>query len=103
MCTGYQEEDIDISNPGSFLCVLENYVLDQDGVPVQDHHYVFSPEVVQKKVSLLPYSYLIFMFLYQVDTKSNIAKRVEVPIELLHPNTVRDQFARVISVPPCGA
>ena len=47
---GYQEDDIDISNPSSFLCVLGNTVLNQDGVPVLDHQYVFSPEVVQKKV-----------------------------------------------------
>ena len=50
-----QEEDLDIADPSSFLCVLGNIVLDQDGLPVHDHKYVFSPEVVQRKVIIIIY------------------------------------------------
>ena len=38
-----------------------------------------------------------------MDSKSNIAKLVEVPIELLSPNDAKDQFAKVLSALPCGA
>ena len=47
---GYQTEDIDVLDPHTFLCVLGNVVMDENGLPVQDHKYVFSPEVVQRKV-----------------------------------------------------
>ena len=50
--SGYQTEDIDISNPSTFLCVLGDVVLGPDGIPVKDHKYVFSPEVVQRKVRM---------------------------------------------------
>ena len=61
----YQEEDIDIEDSSSFLCVLGHTVLNQDGISVQDHHYVFSPEVVQKKVSFLEKFYsLITKYLF---------------------------------------
>ena len=49
---GYQEEDVDASDSASFLCVLGSTVLDKDGLPVTEHKYVFSPEVVQRKVLL---------------------------------------------------
>ena len=39
----------------------------------------------------------------KVDAKSNIAKLVEIPIELLSPSNARDQFAKVLSALPCGA
>ena len=39
-----------IDDPTSFLCVLGNVVIDQNGFPIVDHKYVFSPEVVQRKV-----------------------------------------------------
>ena len=47
---GYQQEDIDSQDPCFFLCVLGHIVLNQDRLSVDDHHYVFSPEVVQKKI-----------------------------------------------------
>ena len=47
---GYQTEDIDVLDPHTFLCVLGTVVMDENGLPVQDHKYVFSPEVVQRKV-----------------------------------------------------
>ena len=50
MFLGYQSEDIIVSDPGTFLCVLGNIVIDENGLPVQEHKYVFSPEVVQRKV-----------------------------------------------------
>ena len=59
---GYQEEDIDILDPKSFLCVLGNLVLDENGIPVEEHKYVFSPEVVQRKVKFDKLS----VFLYYV-------------------------------------
>ena len=62
---GYQEEDIDILDPKSFLCVLGNLVLDENGIPVEEHKYVFSPEVVQRKVKLYRLSVFI-MFLYRL-------------------------------------
>ena len=53
---GYQSEDIIVSDPSTFLCVLGNVVLDENGLPVQEHKYVFSPEVVQRKVRHGKYS-----------------------------------------------
>ena len=50
--SGYQTEDIDISDTSTFLCVLGDVVLGPDGIPVRDHKYVFSPEVVQRKVMI---------------------------------------------------
>ena len=49
---GYQEEDLDIQDPSSFLCILGHTVLNQDEISVEDHNYVFSPEVVEKKAQL---------------------------------------------------
>ena len=56
-------------------------------MPIKDHKYVFSPEVVQKRV----------------DAKSNIAKLVEINFKLLTPSDAREQFARVLSALPCGS
>ena len=83
---GYQEDDIRTDDTGTFQCVLGNLVLDQDGLPIEDHKYVFSPEVVQRRV----------------DAKSNIAKLVEINFKLLTPGAARDQFSRVLSALPCG-
>ena len=47
---GYQEDDIRTGDASTFLCVLGHLVLDQDGLEVKEHKYVFSPEVVQRKV-----------------------------------------------------
>ena len=38
-----------------------------------------------------------------MDAKSNIAKLVSVPIELLPPSSARDQFAKVLAALPCGS
>lgn len=43
------------------------------------------------------------MISLQVDSKSNIAKLVEVPIQLISPSSARDMFSRVVQVLPCGA
>ena len=56
----FKRRTFDICDPKTFLCVLGNLVLDDNGIPVEDHKYVFSPEVVQRKVkfnifSLSPY------------------------------------------------
>ena len=38
-----------------------------------------------------------------MDSKSNIAKFVEIPFQLLTPASARNKFAELLRVLPCGA
>ena len=104
MFEGYQTEDVKITDPSTFLCVLGDVVLGPDGLPVEDHKYVFSPEVVQKKVNKSQHIMELSNNLsFKVDAKSNVAKLVNIPIQLLTPDQAKVQFSKVISALPCGA
>ena len=68
---------------------------------MDEHKYVFSPEVVQRKVNKFN-TELVFIFVIKVDSKSNIAKLVEIPFELLSPLDAKAQFANVLAALPGG-
>ena len=61
----------------------------------------YSAQGKDKKFSSNTISFIIISL--QVDSKSNIAKLVEVPIQLISPSSARDMFSRVVQVLPCGA
>ena len=65
LASGYQTEDIEISDTSTFLCVLGDVVLGPDGLPVKDHKYVFSPEVVQRKVMMHIFILQRFNYFFQ--------------------------------------